>query len=175
MIGNIIQNTLKHDPDNYYSISQDKDIAHNIIWKENIDNSFYVEESLNKKDTRILIPLKNAPEKILTNLYLLKIPKVKIEKVYLYVVHVLENITPIELLKAIYTKKKLDDNGLPPLPSNFPAYIYGFRYGEKTVRRKNFRGTISDKNYWIPNEYDNSINGKFLSLRPDRPTDRRRN
>ena len=119
----------------------------NIIWQENIDNSFYVEEG---SDGRILIPLKNAPEKVLTNLYLFKIPSINIddnidERRF-------ENVTPIDLLKAI------------ALPS--PSYMYGFLYGHKIVRGKNFRGKVLDKNKWIPLQYGYALNPTKLKMRP---------
>ena len=44
-----------------------------IAWKDNVENSFFVDYN-NKK----LIPLKDAPEWVMNNLYLLNIDKVKV-------------------------------------------------------------------------------------------------
>ena len=45
----------------------------NIAWKDNIENSFFVDYNNNK-----IIPLKDAPEWVMNNLYLLNLDKIKI-------------------------------------------------------------------------------------------------
>ena len=86
----------------------------NIAWKNNIENSFFV-DTVNRK----FIPLKESPEWVINNLYLLSLEDLKVKDrdggVREY-----QNITPIELLQKQITSNRSYLNGF--------ELEYGFYY-----------------------------------------------
>ena len=75
-----------------------------IAWKDNVDNSYFLHEQTKRR-----IPLKEAPEWVINNLYLLNIDKVKINRngIVEY-----KNVKPITILQK--------------LSSSTDGYILGF-------------------------------------------------
>ena len=87
----------KKDPMEFFQV---------IAWKDNVENSFFVDYN-NKK----LIPLKDAPEWVMNNLYLLNIDKVKVRNLNQAPGNFTEyiNVKPIEVLqKQIQTNDYID-------------------------------------------------------------------
>lgn len=80
------------------------DFFTHIFWKNNVDESFY-----NDRENKKMIPLKDAPEWVMNNLHLMKIPSVDVISVApnTFLVEgskVYTNITPIELLENVGMK-----------------------------------------------------------------------
>ena len=94
------------------------DFFRNIAWKENMEESFYI-DTKNKK----LIPLKDAPEWVMNNLYLLKLNNVTVLK-NVYILSVFENIKPIELLeKLVYYFGNYINGFWPGITYIAPHYV----------------------------------------------------
>jgi hypothetical protein len=66
----------------------------NIAWKENVEESFFVDYT-----NRKLIPLKDAPEWVMVNLYLLNIDNIKLLQQDVVVEY--KNVKPIEFLQIL--------------------------------------------------------------------------
>ena len=84
------------------------DFLRNIAWKENVENSYFIDKQNNK-----LTPLKDAPEWVMNNLYLLNLVYVKLGISLTGSVEY-KNIKPIELLQQY--------------PSHPKKYLQGFQY-----------------------------------------------
>ena len=85
----------------------------NIAWKDNVENSFFVDYANQRK-----IPLKEAPDWVMNNLYLLGVPSINVRK-YVnddYKIINYKNAKPIDILQQ---------------QSSFQHYyIYGFEKGK---------------------------------------------
>lgn len=92
-----------------------------IAWRENVENSFFIDY-----DNEKMFHLKDAPEWVMTNLYLLKIPQIKVvsfapNALLLASSNSYENITPFELLNKtdvpqglyIFDFRHMGDNYVP--------------------------------------------------------------
>ena len=66
----------------------------NIAWKNNIDDSFFVDYSNERKT-----PLTEAPDWVMNNLYLLNLPNVRIGNEYTGKIIEYKNAKPIEILQ----------------------------------------------------------------------------
>ena len=102
------------------------DFLSHIAWKENVDKSIFVDF-----DREALISLKDAPEWVMTNLHLLKIPYMKVvsfapNALLLANYSEYKDITPIELLKQmlgpenlyIFDFRQMKDNYIPNFVSH---------------------------------------------------------
>jgi hypothetical protein len=83
------------------------DFLSHIAWKENIDKSYFVDY-----DNTEIRELKSAPEWVMNNLYLLKIPNIQVvsfapNALLLAASNVYENITPFELFSKIAAPENL--------------------------------------------------------------------
>ena len=101
------------------------DFLSHIAWRENRDKSYFVDY-----DNEMLLPLADAPEWVMNNIHLLKIPKIKVvafapNALLLAASNVYENITPYELFTKIvapenlyiFDFRKMGDNYIPNFTS----------------------------------------------------------
>ena len=77
----------KKDPSKFFK---------NIAWKDNVENSFFIDYNSEK-----IVPLKEAPEWVMNNLYLLHIKSIKFRDPLVGIVREYENVKPIELLPKL--------------------------------------------------------------------------
>ena len=97
------------------------DFLGHIAWKENVDKSYFLDY-----DNTEVRELKSAPEWVMNNIHLLKIPKIKVvsfapNALLLASSDVYENITPYELFTKIlapenlyiFDFRKMGDNYIP--------------------------------------------------------------
>ena len=89
------------------------DFLSHIAWKEKVEKSIFVDF-----DREALISLRDAPEWVMNNLHLLKIPKIKVvsyapNALLIADFTIYENITPFELFNKMIAPENL--------------YIFGFR------------------------------------------------
>ena len=107
-----------------HKFSNPMDFLSHIAWKENVEKSIFVDF-----DREALISLKDAPEWVMNNLYLLKIPKIKVvsfapNAFLLAASEVYENITPYKLFTKILTPENLYILDFPHLGDNYiPNFI----------------------------------------------------
>ena len=90
------------------------DFLSHIAWRENVDKSIFVDY-----DREALVSLKDAPEWVMNNLYLLKIPQIKVvsfapNALLLADSKVYENVTPFQLFNNM------------AIPENL--YVFDFRH-----------------------------------------------
>lgn len=76
-----------------------------IVWKDDVESSYYLDRHARTVRTK-LIPLKDAPEWVINNLYLLNLDKVKVRNFNQGQGDFTEytNIKPIELLQKLQVK-----------------------------------------------------------------------
>ena len=119
----IEKNAIQYKPENrswknyYLQVLIDLDrfskdpikFINNIVWMTDIDHSFYVPSNVDIMNIKKhLTPLKDAPEWVLNNLYLLNLGKIILRPSILSDAFTLENPKPIDLL--IVTSKYSNSN-----------------------------------------------------------------
>ena len=107
-----------------HKFSNPIDFLSYIAWRENRDKSYFVDY-----DNEMLVPLKDAPEWVMNNIHLLKIPKINVvsfapNAFLLAASEVYENITPYELFTKILTPENLYILDFRRLKNNYiPNFI----------------------------------------------------
>ena len=85
------------------------DFFQNIAWKENVNQSFFID-----RDNKRIIPLKDAPDWVMENLYLLNIDELKIKPSGGSIIKY-QNIKPIDVLQK------------QPMFNDPTYFLFGFR------------------------------------------------
>ena len=96
----------------------------NISWKSNIDDSFFVDYANERK-----IPLKEAPDWVMNNLYLLQLPSINVKNYvndeYRYKITNYKGHKPIDILRQQPSFQHLYIHGFDKIKD-----YYGVRYSQ---------------------------------------------
>ena len=127
---------FKKDPRHFFEFFQ------NIAWRNNVDESYFIENNEKVK----FVPLKEAPEWVMNNLYLLNIDNIKFTDLNGHLQEYI-NVTPIELLQKTGTISK-------------DKYINGFGWGmdglgPTDLTLEDIKGNIEYRK--IPSRYISSM------------------
>ena len=133
---------FKNDPTQFF------DFFKNIAWRNNVDESYFIEEN----DKVKFVPLKKAPEWVMNNLYLLNIDNIKFTDLNGHVKEEYKNIKPIELLQK---QRTISDD----------KYINGFGVGLDglgpiALTLQDIKGNIEYRK--IPSRYISSMGKQKL-------------
>ena len=133
---------FKNEPTQFFEFFK------NIAWRNNVDESYFIE----KNDKVKFILLKEAPEWVMNNLYLLNIDNIKFKDLNGHVQEEYKNIKPIELLQKQRTISE-------------DKYINGFGWGMDglgpiALTLQDIKGNIEHSK--IPSRYISSMGKQKL-------------
>ena len=137
---------FKNDPTQFF------DFFKNIAWRNNVDESYFIEEN----DKVKFVPLKKAPEWVMNNLYLLNIDNIEFTDLNGHLQEYI-NVTPIELLQKTGTISKdkyingfgVGLDGLGPIELTLQDIIYNRDYRREAMPPSRYKSSMGKQNLYF--------------------------